>query len=53
MTVDPHSEETLSLCERVLGLEHPKTLLSRKKLADDYGILGRHDEADALDCGQS
>lgn len=45
--------ETLSIRERVLGPEHPDTLLTRNSLAVRYRNLGRTDEADALDTAES
>ncbi len=42
-------EETLSICEEVLGLEHPNTLASRGNLASGYRGLGQYDEAVRLD----
>jgi hypothetical protein len=41
-------EETLAICERVLGPEHPNTLRSRDNLALGYSDLGRTAEAVAL-----
>ena len=39
--------------ERVLGPEHPHTLMSRRNLAICYRALGRDSEADELERGLS
>jgi tetratricopeptide (TPR) repeat protein len=39
------AEETLRILERVLGSEHPDTLISRNNLAAGYQALGRYQEA--------
>ncbi|PID53182.1 MAG: hypothetical protein CSB46_09575 [Micrococcales bacterium] len=38
-------EATLRIRERVLGAEHPDTLISRGNLAADYRAVGRHQDA--------
>ena len=47
------NEETLAIYEKVFGPEHPDTLLRRQLLAIDFMNLGRDNEADALDGGES
>ena len=41
-------EQNLAGCERVLGLDHPDTLVSRNNLAHAYRSAGRLDEAIGL-----
>ncbi|MDQ2883982.1 MAG: tetratricopeptide repeat protein [Actinomycetota bacterium] len=47
----PLFERALKLRRRVLGEEHPHTLLSANNLADDLRALGQHEAARQLDEG--
>ena len=42
-------EETLEIMERVLGPEHPSTLISRNNLANAYRAVGRVEDAERLE----
>jgi Tetratricopeptide repeat len=42
-------EDTLTRCRRVLGEDHPDTLLSARSLAAVLANLGEHDQAHSLD----